>query len=428
MRRTVSNYRIFRACVVLATLFAWTGCTVHKQETPPLTGPSGLGNNLIITVSPDTVSQDGASQSLVQIVATDGNGQPKRNVSMRLELAVDGFRTDYGQLSARSVVTDANGRATAVYTAPPPVIGITQDIVVQVLVTPTESDFGDSTTRNVKIRVVPTGVIGPPTSPFQPDFTPPAATVGNPATFTAVIADATSGASVVGLVWDFGDGGTSGGLTTTHTYQRVGTYLVTLAILDSLGRTNSVTKSVTVGQGTLPIANIIFSPTDPAVGQTINFIGSGSRAEPGHQIVQYAWNFGDGNTAGGEIVTHIFQHAGTFNVTLKVTDDVGRTSTLAQAAVDIGGGGGGGGTGATASFTISPATPTAGSSVLFDGSGSTGSSGSAIVSYVWTFTPGAPASGQTVTRTFSTGTFQVTLTVTDGKGQTASKSQSFTVS
>src|SRR5215510_4533496 len=143
MRRTVSNYRTFRAWVALATIFAMTGCTVHKQETPPLTGPSGLGTNLVVTVSPDTVSQDGASQSLVQIVATDNNGQPKRNVSMRIELAVDGFLTDYGQLSARNVVTDANGRAAVVYTAPPPVIGITQDIVVQILVTPAESEFGN---------------------------------------------------------------------------------------------------------------------------------------------------------------------------------------------------------------------------------------------------------------------------------------------
>ena len=117
---------------------------------------------------------------------------------------------------------------------------------------------------------LPGVVFAPPTSLFTPVPAPPAATVGNPATFTAQIGGGSNNAAVVGLVWDFGDGATSGGLTTTHTFNRVGSFLVTLAILDSLGRTNSVTKNVTVGQGNLPVAAFVTSPSNPISGQTIS--------------------------------------------------------------------------------------------------------------------------------------------------------------
>lgn len=411
-----------RAVAALAAMLTWTACTTHKQETPPLTGPSVLGTSMVLTVSPDTVNQDGASQSLVQITARDSNGQPLRNVSMRVEIAVDGAITDFGRLSARSLVTDASGRASVVYTAPEPVIGITSDVVVQILVTPSEADFGNATTRVVNIRVVPTGVLGPPTSPFLPDFSAPSATVGNPAVFTASIAGADTAAQVIGLLWDFGDGSTSGGITTTHTYTRIGTFLVRLSILDSLGRSNSVSHSVTVTQGQLPSASFITSPSSPAVHQVVNFNASGSSAEQGHTITGFAWNFGDGSTGSGEIATHAYSTAGNYTVTLKVTDDAGRVSSPAQQGVNVGT------NGPTASFTTSPSSPTTGQSVSFNGSASSAQSGRTITSYAWDFDDGTTGSGVTTTHSYAAaGNYTVTLTVTDSIGQTASTSRNVNV-
>src|SRR4051812_2285013 len=187
MGRTHLTHRLIAAAAGALLL---AGCTTHKADAPSLTGPSTLGTSLVVTVSPDVLTQDGSSQSLLQIVARDSNGQPLRNVSMRVEIAVDGAITDFGRLSARSLVTDANGRTSVTYTAPPAVLGITSDVVVQIGVTPSESDFGNSTTQFVKIRLVPPGIIGPPTSPFIPAFTVPNATVGNPATFAATVTGA----------------------------------------------------------------------------------------------------------------------------------------------------------------------------------------------------------------------------------------------
>jgi len=421
MRRMFSDNRRFRAGAAFAALLALTGCTTSKTETPPLTGPSGLGTSLVITASPDTVSQDGASQSLVQIQVSDSNGQPKRNVGLRVEIAVDGARTDYGRLSARTVVTDQAGRASVVYTAPPPVLGFQQDVVVQILATPTEGDFGNATARVANIRVVPTGVLPPPVSPIQPDFDVPSPTLGNPTTFTAKFTGGTVD-QVVGLLWDFGDGTTGGGLTTSHTYNSQGTFIVTLAILDSLGRSNSISHAVTVGQGSLPVASFVTSPANPALHQIVNFNASASTAEPGHTIVEYSWNFGDGTLGSGSLTTHTYDTAGTYTVTLKVTDDMGRKSALASQSISVGVGG------PVASFTFSPVSPVANQTINFNASQSRPAAGRTIVSYSWDFGDGTSGSGVTTTHTYGVpGSYVVTLTVTDNIGQTGFATQTVSV-
>src|ERR1051326_6941950 len=109
-----------RLAASVGLALALSACTVHKTEVPALSGPSGLGNNISITVSPDVLTQDGVSQSLVTITALDSNGQPKPSVRLRADIAVAGSITDFGRLSAKSLVTDSTGKATVTFTAPPP--------------------------------------------------------------------------------------------------------------------------------------------------------------------------------------------------------------------------------------------------------------------------------------------------------------------
>src|SRR6185369_17465694 len=113
--------RSFRTHIaLLAAALGLAGCTVHKQtEAPPLTGPSETALSLTVTVSPDVLTQDGFSQSLISVQTFGPNGQPQRAVQLRAEIVVGGASTDFGSLSARSLVTDANGRTSFTYTAPP---------------------------------------------------------------------------------------------------------------------------------------------------------------------------------------------------------------------------------------------------------------------------------------------------------------------
>lgn len=64
-------------------------------------------------------------------------------------------------------------------------------------------------------------------------------------------------------------------------------------------------------------------------GLTCTFSGSGSSDADG-TITSYAWDFGDGGTATGATPQHTFAAAGTYPVTLTVTDDSGGTGTASQ--------------------------------------------------------------------------------------------------
>ena len=335
---------IFRRGTAIATaagLLLAVGCTMKKQEAPPLTGPSELGTSVIVQVSPDTLQQDGASQSLVTVTARDTAGQPKANVPMRAEITVAGVTTDFGSLSARNIVTDSSGKATLIYTAPPaPPLGANTNIIVGIQVTPTGTDFGNAYPRSASIRLVPPGIVGPPPSPLLPAFTAPSATTGNPSVFTATVTDSAGNdatSQVASYSWDFGDGDTAGGQTATHAYSSPGSFAVTLTITDLLGRVAHATRTVTVGPGTLPTATFVFSPTPVQAGQTVNFNASGSTAEPGHRLTTFSWNFGDGTLVetSGPIATHVFAKTGTYTVTLKVTDDAGRKSSLVSQAITV---------------------------------------------------------------------------------------------
>lgn len=71
-----------------------------------------------------------------------------------------------------------------------------------------------------------------------------------------------------------------------------------------------------------PTADISFSPIKVYVFAETQFSAANSSDEDG-RIVRYVWSFGDGNTAYGRQVNHIFLEPGNYNVVLIVTDDDG---------------------------------------------------------------------------------------------------------
>ena len=333
-----ATHRLVLGTLVGALLVS--ACTVKKQETPPLTGPSELSTSINISVTPDTLSQDGASQSLVTITARDHNGQPLRNLPLQAAIAVNGVLTDFGTLSARSLVTDSNGRATLTYTAPAaPSIAVDNGTVVQILVTPMGTDFGNATARFASIRLVPKGVIVPPnnlTATF--DFTRTDTTEDSTILFDASKSDAANpGTTIVSYQWDFGNGETATGKQVTRKFS-AGSRTVTLTITDVTGRTGRSQQVVTVTSGTRPTAVApVISPIPPTLGQPVHFDASGSFAAPGHRIVSYTWNFGEGTirTTSEPRTDFVYTLGGrTYVVLLTVTDETGKTSQ-APATVNV---------------------------------------------------------------------------------------------
>ena len=69
-----------------------------------------------------------------------------------------------------------------------------------------------------------------------------------------------------------------------------------------------------------PVAIFDYSPKPPLVDQWVTFNASESYDSDG-TIVSYEWDFGDNETASGEIMTHKYTSAGSYQVNLTVIDD-----------------------------------------------------------------------------------------------------------
>jgi len=419
---------------VLAVSAIAAGCTMKSQDAPPLTGPSEFGTSITVTVSPDILTQDGSSQSLVTITARDSNGKPFKNLSLRAEIEVAGTKVDFGSLSQRNLVTDNGGHATLVYTSPAAAGGPAVDngTTVNIVVTPIGSgDFGNSSARLATIRLVPSGVVIPADG-LQPNFT-----VSNPkpADHETVLFEAcndpakppcaTGNNPIASYSWNFGDGRTDSGRTTSHAFSDPGTYVVTLTIADQFNRTASSSQTLTVSGVAPQPASFTVSPATSHVGEDVNFNASASRPAPGRTIRSYDWDFGDGaqKTTTSPITAHDYQSAGSFTVTLVVTDDVGHQSVATGSVTVL--------TDApTADFSSSPTSPFAGANVTFSGGSSSAVAGRTIVSWQWDFPGGTPTSGSGTTTTIkyaSPGAYNVTLTVTDSAGKVGRVTKTVTV-
>jgi len=136
--------------------------------------------------------------------------------------------------------------------------------------------------------------------------------------------------SVVSYSWNFGDGGSGSGQIVTHTYNTRGTFTATLTVTDNDGNTGSASRSIEVaGVNEPPIAEFSCSPTSGLYPLSVTFNASASR-DPDGSISQYQWDFGDGHTTRGRIVTHLYTRAGTFLARLTVVDNAGGSATKSR--------------------------------------------------------------------------------------------------
>ncbi|MCJ7571252.1 MAG: PKD domain-containing protein, partial [Candidatus Thermoplasmatota archaeon] len=87
-------------------------------------------------------------------------------------------------------------------------------------------------------------------------YTPEEPSIGDEITFDASSSFDPNG-NIVNYEWFFGDGDTSTGKITTYTYTQWEEYSVTLTVTDNDGKTDSVTKAITMIDNIKPIVNIV---------------------------------------------------------------------------------------------------------------------------------------------------------------------------
>ncbi len=150
--------------------------------------------------------------------------------------------------------------------------------------------------------------------------------------------DASKSVDPKGLIdryeWTFGDGTSGSGKTVYHTFPGEGSYLVTLTIRSSrlsdskkaAAYSDTANYQAVIGPYDPPVAYFVFYPEKPGERESVSFDGSGSYGTDG-SIVSYHWDFGDGTSADGVSVSHAYQSAKTYAVTLTVTDSNKKQAT-----------------------------------------------------------------------------------------------------
>jgi PKD repeat protein len=166
---------------------------------------------------------------------------------------------------------------------------------------------------------------GPPPPPPDPpiaDFT--ASCQFLVCTFTSTTS--AGSAPVASLSWTFGDGSAIGtGSPIGHTYGGGATYTVKLTATDLNGLNGTMSKPITVAAPLPPTAGLTVSCS----GLTCSFSDASSQGSG--TISSRSWTFGDGTPAvQGTSGTHTFATAGTYPITVKVTDVYGQSASATK--------------------------------------------------------------------------------------------------
>lgn len=219
--------------------------------------------------------------------------------------------------------------------------------------------------------------------------------------------------------WTLGDGTAAEGASVSKTFQKGGEYKIRVSVDDNSGTAcNADAVEKTLRVNTVPSADagkdVSLCQKAGAQNFSVRFDGAGSRDADGDKL-EYAWDFGDGESGEGPSPTHVYERSGNYKATLTVNDGSGSTCSTAadSVAVDL--------NRAPVASAGDDVTACAGASVSFDASGT---QGEGDLNYAWDFGDGEKGTGKTAQHTYARGgNYHVTLTVDDGKSTSCSMSQ-----
>jgi DNA/RNA endonuclease G (NUC1) len=157
---------------------------------------------------------------------------------------------------------------------------------------------------------------------------------GSPVTLSAAGSSDPDGDALT-YEWSFGDGAEGTGATPSHVYADNGNYQVRVIVTDPYGAADTATTTVTVMNAAPSVA--AFAGGSLLQGET--YAAAGSFTDPGADSWTATVDYGDGAGAqplaldgNGFALSHRYTAAGTFTVTVRVTDDDGaegvRTATV----------------------------------------------------------------------------------------------------
>ena len=214
--------------------------------------------------------------------------------------------------------------------------------------------------------------------------------------------DKSTGAHV-SYKWSFGDGKYSTEKNPEHIYTKAGNYTVNLTVRNAAGN-NTTTKSnfIVVNPMKAPVAAFAAHPTSGEAPLNVAFTGKSTGF-----ITSYKWSFGDGTYSNIKNPEHKYIKAGTYNVSLKVSNAAGNNTTTKTSFIVVNPL-----KAPVANFTAHPTSGKAPLNVAFIDK-STG----VHTSWKWNFGDGTTSTFKNpVHKYIKTGNYTVSLTVSNAAG------------
>jgi PKD repeat protein len=147
---------------------------------------------------------------------------------------------------------------------------------------------------------------------------------------------------IITWLWNYGDGTTGSGETTTHAYTQVGVYLVTLTVTDNLFASDVYTTTAQVTQGnTPPTTPVIIGPTFAHAHSITTFFLVSTDFD--NDTIRYIIDWDDGpiettkySTSGIQITQmHLWEKYGFYTITIYASDSNNAVSPSTQMKIAI---------------------------------------------------------------------------------------------
>ncbi|MCD6353446.1 MAG: PKD domain-containing protein, partial [Proteobacteria bacterium] len=217
------------------------------------------------------------------------------------------------------------------------------------------------------------------------------------------------------LFWDFGDPfseeGNSIEVHPSHTYNKAGTYYVTL-MCGTCSQSDTATGVVTVLPFSESGVEFVAAPRSGSVGTEVQF----TNLTPG-EFDKFLWDFGDETSSAEEDPVHVYTDSGTYTVSLTLMDPYGEYTETKETYIEI--------TTSpviTVEFAAAPRTGPAGTEVQFVNL----TPGEFDDKFLWDFGDETSSTDEDPTHVYAdSGTYTVSLTLMDSYGEYTETKESY---
>lgn len=141
--------------------------------------------------------------------------------------------------------------------------------------------------------------------------------------------------SIMIYSWSSTDGKTANGKVISMTFNKMGTFFITLRVTDDKGATVSKVASINVMADQInqqPVADFSLTPDKGIVPLQVNLDASSSN-DPDGTITTYLWSISNGQSFVGKTTILVLNQPGTFIVSLTVKDNKNATASISKSIV-----------------------------------------------------------------------------------------------